>query len=396
MLTTLTELAQPIGKVGGGTPGFSMTPPSIGFGIVQLGNSKVDSVTITNPGTDTLLILTASTDDLEFSVLPTADTISPGGSAKFYITFTPTTFGSKVGNGIFIHNAADSPDSLQVTGIGSAVTIMLTNVVSSGWNMISAPLVDEDMRKTTLFPTAISEAFTYQGSYTYEDTVIPLKGYFLKFPSDQPINMIGYEQTNGIVPISQGWNMIGSLSVPIPISSITSEPPGIITSQFFGFDNYGYRNEDTIMPFKGYWLKVSSAGTLILYAAQTAEVIAKGTIKIVPTSEQPPSAPEGNIASELAIPKEYGLEQAYPNPFNPTTTIKYQLPSDSKVCLKVYNPLGQVIYVLVDETQTASYKSIEWNAAVIASGVYFYQLEATSLSDPSKSFKQVKKMLLVK
>ena len=64
--------------------------------------------------------------------------------------------------------------------------------------------------------------------------------------------------------------------------------------------------------------------------------------------------------------------------------------------LKVYNVLGQVVTTLVDGAQTAGYKSAEWNASNFASGVYFYRLEAVSVSDPSKSFTQVKKMLLMK
>jgi hypothetical protein len=99
---------------------------------------------------------------------------------------------------------------------------------------------------------------------------------------------------------------------------------------------------------------------------------------------------------EKEIPKKYGLEQAYPSPFNPSTTIKYELSVDSRVILKVYNILGKEVRTIVDEVQDAGYKSVNFYASDIASGVYFYRLEATSISDPSKSFTQVKKMLLLK
>ena len=58
--------------------------------------------------------------------------------------------------------------------------------------------------------------------------------------------------------------------------------------------------------------------------------------------------------------------------------------------------MGREVKTLVNEIQDVGYKFIEWNANEVASGVYFYRLEATSMADPSKSFTQVKKMLLLK
>jgi len=96
------------------------------------------------------------------------------------------------------------------------------------------------------------------------------------------------------------------------------------------------------------------------------------------------------------LPKDFALEQNYPNPFNPSTIINYQLPANSRVTLKVYNLLGQVVKILADEMQSAGYKSVQWNARGIATGVYFYRLEAASASGPAKSFVKVRKMLLIK
>jgi hypothetical protein len=76
------------------------------------------------------------------------------------------------------------------------------------------------------------------------------------------------------------------------------------------------------------------------------------------------------------IPKEYALSQNYPNPFNPLTAIKYDLPKDSRVNLKVFNILGQEVTTLVNEEQKAGYRSVQWNASNVASGVYFYRIQA--------------------
>ena len=90
------------------------------------------------------------------------------------------------------------------------------------------------------------------------------------------------------------------------------------------------------------------------------------------------------------------MEQNYPQPFNPTTTIRFALPTDSKVTLKIYNLLGQVVATLADGVVSAGYQSAQWNASNNASGVYFYRIEATSINDLSKSFMQVKKMVLMR
>ncbi|MDI6767888.1 MAG: T9SS type A sorting domain-containing protein, partial [Bacteroidota bacterium] len=89
------------------------------------------------------------------------------------------------------------------------------------------------------------------------------------------------------------------------------------------------------------------------------------------------------------VPKEFALYQNYPNPFNPMTKIKYDLPKESKVTLKVYNLLGQEVVTLVNEIQDAGFKSVEWNANNIPSGIYFYKFTAGQFTD-------VKKVLLVR
>jgi hypothetical protein len=110
---------------------------------------------------------------------------------------------------------------------------------------------------------------------------------------------------------------------------------------------------------------------------------------------------ENNSAEEMsALPGAYALHANYPNPFNPTTVIKYDLPEASSVKLTVFNVLGQQIVTLVNNTVTAGYQSVEWNAdnqngASIPSGIYFYRVEAKSLTS-NREFVEVRKMLLMK
>ena len=77
-----------------------------------------------------------------------------------------------------------------------------------------------------------------------------------------------------------------------------------------------------------------------------------------------------------ALPTGYQLEQNFPNPFNPTTVVSYQLPVVSDVRLGVYDLLGREVAVLVDGHRTAGTYSVRWDASGFASGVYFYRLNA--------------------
>jgi len=88
-------------------------------------------------------------------------------------------------------------------------------------------------------------------------------------------------------------------------------------------------------------------------------------------------------------PGEFNLYKNYPNPFNPKTTISFQLPEFSFVSLKIYNLLGQEVGVLINGNKTAGKHTILWDASDFASGVYLYRLE-------TNGFFMTKKMILMK
>jgi photosystem II stability/assembly factor-like uncharacterized protein len=89
------------------------------------------------------------------------------------------------------------------------------------------------------------------------------------------------------------------------------------------------------------------------------------------------------------IPKSFFLSQNFPNPFNPQTKIKFGLPEKSFTKLTVYDVLGREIGVLVNEELKAGEYSVEWNALMLASGIYFYRLE-------TKNYTKTRKMVLIK
>ena len=88
-------------------------------------------------------------------------------------------------------------------------------------------------------------------------------------------------------------------------------------------------------------------------------------------------------------PTNFMLYNNYPNPFNPTTTIKYSIPEASFTSIKIYNELGKEVSTLVNETKSAGTYEVEFNASNLSSGVYYYKLQAGS-------FTETKKMILAK
>ena len=92
---------------------------------------------------------------------------------------------------------------------------------------------------------------------------------------------------------------------------------------------------------------------------------------------------------DFSFPTEYILYQNFPNPFNPTTTIKYQIPEMSFVSLKVYDVLGNEIVTLINEEKPIGSYEVEFDGRGLSSGIYFYKLQAGS-------FVETKKMILLK
>jgi len=101
-----------------------------------------------------------------------------------------------------------------------------------------------------------------------------------------------------------------------------------------------------------------------------------------------------NSKKEIKLPKIINLNQNYPNPFNPVTSLGYDLPQDGIVNITIYDMMGRIVKTLVNGSQTAGYKSVQWNATndrnePVSAGIYLYTIQAGE-------FRQTKKMVLLK
>ncbi|GEM_PF-3982766 len=362
------------------------------------------------------------------------------------------------------------------------------------WNLISVPVDVADAHRTILFPGATSGAFRFDATgYKPSDVLDYASGYWIKFPSVQAINLDGTARTSQTIPVATGWNLIGSLSTPVPVSSLQMSQAGLIGHNVFAYSG-GYSIASSIEPGKGYWVKATASGSITLTANAAApktmslssQLKELNTLTIrdaagntqalyfgsgspdLKTLELPPIAPDGafdvryssqrlvelhpavvqqaaafpilvrsaqspvtinwsirnagvkylladagskalsltgNGSVQLAAaeigrivlkvesaetPKQFALYQNFPNPFNPATTIGFDLPVASTVTLKVYNIIGQeVATVLNGAALDAGHQTFGFDATRLASGMYFYRLQAGT-------FSSVKKMVLVK
>jgi hypothetical protein len=106
------------------------------------------------------------------------------------------------------------------------------------------------------------------------------------------------------------------------------------------------------------------------------------------------TSPSVVVETKPKMPSIFYLFQNHPNPFNPVTSLRYDLPEDGIVNITIYDMLGRIVKTLVNGSQMAGYKSIKWNATndrnePVSAGIYLYTIQAGE-------FRQTKKMVLLK
>lgn len=161
----------------------------------------------------------------------------------------------------FAKSPINSPTEYYSYNIGGTT---ISQQLSTGWNLVSIPLQLADYQSTTIFTSSASQVYGYQNGYVTKATLQNGKGYWVKYNSDHSIELSGYIRTGDTVNVTQGWNLIGGISSPVAVSSIIEEPASIILSSLYNYNNNLYEVATTIEPGKGYWVKVSANGKLIL------------------------------------------------------------------------------------------------------------------------------------
>lgn len=159
------------------------------------------------------------------------------------------------------------------TVINPPAAVSIAYNIQASWNMISIPNLLSDYSPAVVWPAPprSSEIYLSDGGYRIVYQIENGPGYFVKFLNTlektytgNPINLLP-------MSVKKGWNIVGSNSAFVPTSAVTSEPPGIIESNFFAYQN-GYITTDNIVPGGGYWVKVRENGQLTLNSAVSKNV----------------------------------------------------------------------------------------------------------------------------
>jgi hypothetical protein len=116
------------------------------------------------------------------------------------------------------------------------------------------------MSTSNIFPNSSSEVFGYSNGYYVVDSLRNGSGYWVKYNNSQILPICGTTISTS-VNVNTGWNLIGPFDTPIPVQNISSIPPNIIVSSFFGYEG-GYQIADTLNAGKGYWVKTNASGIL--------------------------------------------------------------------------------------------------------------------------------------
>ncbi len=233
---------------------------------------------------------------------------------------------------------------------------VLSFTVNPKWNMVSVPLAVNDFRKSELFPYAESPAFAYEGSYVVQETLALGAGYWMKFPSDDVIQLQGVQVSRETLDVLQGWNMLGSISEPVAVNNIVSIPSGIISTPFYSFDGERYNSLDTIHPGMATFVKTNQAGKLVL------------------------------ALSSYASRRGIQTQEAEQSPvyFSSTNTITYNVHERGTVTLKIFEREGGAIATLVDDVKDAGTYQVVWKPERYDVGKYYYWLCTRSTEDITK------------
>jgi hypothetical protein len=157
--------------------------------------------------------------------------------------------------------------------------------VQSRWNLISIPLDPVVGTLDSLIPGAISEPYYYTGGYVADHNVARDRGFWVKFPAEDTISIRGTLVTVDSLDLTSGWNLVGSISAPVNVGTITADPPGLVLSQFFNFTGSAYTVAGTLEPGRGYWVKSTMAGKIFLTSGPP---LSGRAVTIVPLPEYPP------------------------------------------------------------------------------------------------------------
>lgn len=408
------ELARPVMLDATPAPDIAVGADALEFARTAVERWRQRDLSIGNIGAADLEVTGVSISDGVFTATPSAFTIPPGGTVTLTVTYTPANEGDDVAALTLYSDDPDEGDkTIDLAGHGfigtpGAVTIVTRpglNLVS--WNI--DPLNDApEVVLADILPGLVRVVGVEDGHERIFDPADPdqphplerldhLRAYRVEVSQPGEVTIEGFiVDAQTPIPLLEGWNTISYLPTEpdAPAHALASIVKNL--DMVYGYEDewltYSPRvpeEENTLRELKptfGYWVKMLRADTLV-YSDTTTAVAAN-------KRSHGPDAEPTLVSPHAPLPQRTALHQNFPNPFNPSTTIKYDLAGTGRVTIVVYNLRGQLVRTLVDGVKGPGTHAVSWDGtnatgAPVATGVYFYRLVAGD-------FTQTRKMVLVK
>ncbi len=316
-------------------------------------------------------------------------------------------------------------DSIQTIVLSGADRLLDTVHVDSQWNLIGT------LSRAVWTGAIISDPpgnissliFGYSGGYFVTDSLQPLHGYWVRARSAGEIILSASAAVPKGTLADGGLNKLAKLvfrDASGKASNLYFGDTGPGEKDFYqlpptppesGFDvryatnllaeftdgkvsrEIPVRITSAQFPVKVEWdLNNVNVTASLVIGQRTVGLATKGSVTVLSSNERIFL----RLGVQTVIPADFRLEEAYPNPFNPSTTIRYDLPVESRVTLRIYNLLGENVATLANGIEEAGYRQIEWNAAGYPSGIYFYRFDASGVGERGRGYSSVKKLILVK
>ncbi|MEC9273962.1 MAG: choice-of-anchor D domain-containing protein, partial [Candidatus Neomarinimicrobiota bacterium] len=428
-----------------GIPDISVLDETVDFGISYSGYSDQASFALENTGTDVLEIENITTDSENLTVAVTSLEISPLETDSIHLSLVGTDLGDFSANVTITSNDPDQPTlTVPVTSIILVAPNIGTDPEAFDLTVESGETISETL---TIANTGGSDLdFDVEVEYTNRDqdggghdglltnTVLQISIITDDWPSETSWDLYtsSGEYIDGIVQGDLQWtNTETSWDVELQpgdyvFTIYDAYGDGICC--LYGLGSYTLHLDGSLIASGGEFgssesVHFSSGGSEWLSIDPSSGVVAADASIDIMLNVDASSLEADNYNSEIFIisndpdngyvtiplsvtvngmsseddallPEEFALHQNYPNPFNPVTTLRYDLPENSMVSIKVYDMLGREVRTLVNQVQDAGFKSIIWDATndygkSISAGIYLYQIQAGD-------FIQTEKMVLLK
>ena len=350
----------------------------------------------TNNGTSWTAVDTGIglTDRYVWAMIATSYNVLVGTSGATYVStnkganWTSTSGGGGVS--AFAMSVSNLVSTNVFAGTGAGVFLSTNNGVV--WKLVKTGLTTTDVRAL-----AVSDTNIFAGTLG--------GGVFLSTNNGSKWTAVGTSQMDGSVRalLFSGSNLFAGTGNGVYVSS---DKGSNWTSVSAGLETVGYVDAlaaYTTNLYAGTW-----SGEVFLstnngknWTSISTNLVANGPVHALAISNGFLFAGTNNGVWRLPLsvnnvdpgwlhsPETFSLTQNFPNPFNPSTMINYQLPTINHVTLKVCDILGREVATLVNEVKGPGVYSVQWNASGVASGVYFYRIEAGS-------FVETRKLLLLR